>query len=184
MKSLRTFINDNELPAIYLDMDETIVDWMSGADAALAKFGYPKWTHDFWKQYSSEEADSIRWAVLNKVPNFWLNLKWMKDGKKLWDFLKPYKPNILSAYSTYSPTSKPEKLQWLAKNIGLNNLNKVHLVQRAEKKKFAVDINGNRTVLIDDYLKNCNEYKQAGGIAIQVTTVSDVISKLKSLGFK
>jgi len=184
MKSLKDFIVGKELPAIYLDMDETIVDWYQGADAALEKFGYPKWTHEFWKQYTNDGADAIRWAVLNKIPHFWINLKWMKDGKKLWEFVKPYKPNILSAYSDYSPTSIPEKQQWIAKNLGLNNLSNVHFVGRKDKKKYAVAANGNPNLLIDDYDKNCNEFRSSGGIAIQVTNVSEVISKLKSLGFK
>ena len=185
VRSLKDYIKSPpELPAIYLDMDETIVDWYAGADAALAKFGYPKWTHEFWKQYSQDEADAIRWAVVNKVPNFWVNLKFTKDGKKIWDFVKQYKPHILSACVDYSPTCKAEKQQWIARNLGLNNLGNVHLVKRSDKKKFATSRNGNPNLLIDDYDKNCNEFRIAGGLAIQTTTASEVISKLKALGFK
>lgn len=184
MKSFQDFITPGNLPPIYLDMDETIVDWYQGADAALAKFGYPKWTHEFWKQYSNDEADEIRWAILNKIPHFWVNLKFTKDGKKIWDFVKKYKPHILSACTQYDPRCKPEKQQWIAKNLGLNNLGNVHLVSRSDKKKFAKDPSGNPNILIDDYDKNCNEFRNSGGIAIQTTTASDVITKLKALGFK
>lgn len=184
MKSFQDFVTPANLPTIYLDMDETIVGWHQGADDALAKFGYPKWSHQFWKQYTNDEADEIRWAILNKVPNFWINLKFTSDGKRIWDFVKKYKPHILSACTGHSPTCKPEKQQWCAKYLGLNNLGQIHLVGRPDKKKFAKDPNGNPNLLIDDYSKNCGEFTAAGGKAIQTTTAVEVISKLKVLGFK
>lgn len=184
MKSFQDFVTPANLPAIYLDMDETIVGWHQGADDALAKFGYPKWSHQFWKQYADDEADEIRWAILNKVSNFWINLKFTSDGRRIWDFVKKYKPHILSACTGHSPSCKPEKHVWLAKNLGLNNLGNIYLVSRPEKKKFARAPSGAPNLLIDDYPKNCNEFRASGGLAIQVTTASEVIAELKALGFK
>lgn len=184
VQRLKDYIQEPDLPEIYLDMDETIVDWYEGANSALKKFGYPEWNHEFWKQYQNDEADDIKWSVINKIPNFWLNLKFTKDGKRIWDFVKKYKPHILSACTGHSPTCKSEKQKWLSRNLGLNNLSNVHLVKRSEKRLFAVGKNGKPNLLIDDYDKNCNEFRSAGGIAIQVTTASDVISKLQKLGFK
>jgi hypothetical protein len=37
--------------------------------------------------------------------------------------------------------------------------------------------------LIDDYDKNCIEYDASGGIAVQATSGSAVINKLKKLGY-
>lgn len=192
MKSFRVYINEDiatatvtktKLPDIYLDMDETIVDWMSGANKALKDAGHPEWMSDHWKKYSEIEADKIRWGVLNNTPNFWENLPWMPDGKKIWNFVKKYKPKILSACGTLAGNiCRDGKKRWLANHLGMNNLSGIHLVMRSEKKKYAV-ISGKPTILIDDYLKNCAEYKAAGGIAIQATTGDSVIDSLKRLGF-
>jgi hypothetical protein len=172
------------LPEIYLDMDETIVDWMKGANKALVAAGYPEWNNSFWNKYSEEEADVIRWGVLNDTPNFWENLDFMPDGKAIWNFVKKYKPKILSACGSKAGSICREgKMRWLTKHLGMNNLSGVHLVTRSEKKKYAV-VNGRPTILIDDYDKNCVEYKAAGGIPVKATTGSEVISKLKKIGFR
>lgn len=192
MKSFRTYLQEDvstsvatKLPDIYLDMDETLVDWMSGANAALKAAGKPEWKDSYWKEnHSDEEADEIRWDILNKTPNFWENLEFTPDGLLIWKFVKKYKPHILSACGDLAKTCKNGKKRWLAQRLGMKNLGKIHLVKRSQKKLFARDASKNPTVLIDDYLKNCQEYKSAGGIAIQVTTANQVIDKLKKLGFR
>jgi hypothetical protein len=188
MKSFRVYLQEDvatvtALPEIYLDMDETIVDWMSGANAALAAAGHPEWHADHWNKYSETEADKIKWEILNNTPNFWENLPWMPDGKQIWNFVKKYKPKILSACGALAgDVCREGKKRWIAKHLGNNNLGAVHLVLRSEKKNYA-RVNGKSTVLIDDYDKNCSEYESAGGIAVKATTGSAVISKLKKLGF-
>lgn len=191
MKSFRDYVTEadtatatkTQLPEIYLDMDETIVDWMSGANGALKAAGHPEWHADHWNKYSETEADKIKWDILNNTPQFWENLPWTSDGKKIWNFVKKYKPHILSACGDLAGNiCKSGKKRWIAKNLGNGNLSSINLVHRSEKKNFAKH-KGKPTVLIDDYAKNCAEYESAGGIAVQVTTGSAVISKLKSLGY-
>lgn len=194
MKSFHSYITEDvatatstqtQLPELYLDMDETIVDWMSGANAALKAAGKPEWYDPYWKEnHSDDEAEKIKWDILNKTPNFWEDLEFTKDGLMIWKFVKKYKPHILSACGTLTKTCKAGKKRWLAKRLGMKNIGNVHLVRRSQKKMYAKDENDKPTVLIDDYIKNCQEYKSAGGIAIQVTTANAVISKLRKLGFK
>lgn len=191
MKNFRSYlIEDNttatkiKLPEIYLDMDETIVDWLSGANKALHDAGYPEWRNQYWKKYSDEEADKIRWSVINATPNFWENLDFMPDGKSIWNFVKKYKPHILSACGSFAgDICREGKKRWLAKHLGTSNLSSINLVSRSQKKQYA-KLDGKSTILIDDYDKNCVEYQSAGGIAIQATSGSYVINKLKKLGFR
>lgn len=192
MKSFRVHIKEDvdvvtktKLPDIYLDMDETIVDWLGGANKALRDAGHPEWNDEYWSQkYSEDEADKIRWSVINAVPTFWEDLEFMPDGRRIWNFVKKYKPKILSACGTLSGNCKKGKLRWLAKHLGMKNLSDVHLVRRSQKKDYAKDDSGSPTVLIDDFAKNCLEYRSAGGLAIQATNGNDVINKLKRLGFR
>lgn len=176
---------DVKLPDIYLDMDETIVDWLSGADKALRAAGHPEWNDPSWtKKYSEEEADKIRWAVINANPTFWEDLEFMPDGRRIWNFVKKYKPKILSACGTLSGDCKKGKMRWLKRHLGMSNLSGIHLVRRSQKKDYAKDEDGQPTILIDDFAKNCLEYRSAGGYAIQATNGNSVISKLKQLGFR
>lgn len=190
MKSFRVFLKEDvatqtttALPEIYLDMDETIVDWMSGANAALRAAGLPEWKDKHWDTLSDDDADEQRWGAVNANPTFWEDLDFMPDGRRIWNFVKKYKPKILSACGPTAKDCKRGKMVWLKKHLGLKNLGGIHLVRRTDKKKFAV-VDDKPTILIDDYLKNCQEYKIAGGIAIQATNGNDVIAKLKRLGFK
>lgn len=179
-------VSSDSLPEIYLDMDGTIVDWETGANNALKAAGKPEWNDPYWEDtYGKKEDDKKKWEILNNTPSFWENLKFTDDGKKIWNFIKQYRPHILSACGVLTKGCKRGKINWINRYLEPKKyLGKIHLVNRADKKKFAVDSNDKPTVLIDDYIKNCQEYKSAGGIAVQVTTANEVIAKLRKLGFK
>ena len=88
----------------------------------------------------------------------------------------------MSAYTGRDPTSKVGKMKWLSKNTKFSR-SKIHLVLRSQKKDYA-KTDGKPNVLIDDYIKNINEWERAGGIGIHHTNTSKTLSKLKKLGFK
>ena len=106
----------------------------------------------------------------------------MSDGIALWKFIGKYSPYILSTPSKRMPTSKPEKKQWVAKNL-MTKPRAILLVPRQDKQKWAVT-NGLPNILIDDYIKNIREWEAEGGIGIWHKTTIKTISQLKELGFK
>ena len=114
--------------------------------------------------------------------DFWETLKWMPGSKKMWTFMKKYEPHILSAYSTKDANSRKGKMNWLRKEAKLTQKSRIHLVLREDKQKFAMT-NGKPNLLIDDYIKNVNEWKAVGGVAIHHTSGSNTIAELKRLGF-
>jgi len=170
------------LPSIYLDMDETIVEWLPAANHVLNAAGLPSWKDSYWKQFSDGHNDKVRWGAINNVPDFWETLNFSEDGRAIWEFVKQYKPYILSACGPHALHAKPGKMKWISRNLGYTNLSGIHLVRSHEKKDYAT-LNGKPCVLIDDYIKNCNEFQENGGISIQTTTANSVISQLKNLGF-
>ena len=123
-----------------------------------------------------------RWNAINQTKGFWANLEWMPGAKRLWDFISKYDTEILSAYSGRDPTSRTGKLKWLSKNTKIKR-GKINLVMRSDKQKYATT-NGKPNVLIDDYIKNINEWEAKGGIGVHHTNVSKTIAELKRLGFK
>ena len=94
-----------------------------------------------------------------------------------------YNPHVLSAYSGRDPNSKVGKMKWLDKNTKFKRAN-IHLVKRSQKQAYAKNRDGEPNVLIDDYLKNINEWEAKGGIGIHHTNVGKTIAELKKLGFK
>ena len=171
MKELIELIeaSKEDLPEIYCDLDEVLVDFMRGANAAVGG--------DFVKMDADE-----RWNKVNQVKGFWVNLGWKPNAKRLHSFIIKYNPYVLSAYTGRDPTSKVGKMKWLKKNTGFKRGN-IHLVLRSQKKNYATT-NEKPNVLIDDYIKNIREWEAKGGIGILHTDVGKTISELKRLGFK
>ena len=106
----------------------------------------------------------------------------MSDGKILWNFIRPYKPDLLSAYTNRDPNCKPGKLKWASKNLGLG-VNRVNLVMRSEKQGYAQTGYRSPAILIDDFPRNIQQFRARGGIGIVHTTASKTITELKKLGF-
>ena len=58
----------------------------------------------------------------------------------------------------------------------------INIVRRREKQNFAKN-QGRPAILIDDYPKNVQQFKSAGGIGIVHTSTQNTISQLKRIGF-
>jgi 5'(3')-deoxyribonucleotidase len=120
--------------------------------------------------------------MINQTKGFWENLEWMPSSKRLYKFIMRYDTFILSAYSGRDPSSKNGKMKWLNKNTNFKK-SRIKLVKRAQKQAYATT-NGEPNILIDDYIKNINEWEAKGGIGIRHTDVGKTINRLKQLGFK
>jgi|TARA_B110000967_G_scaffold157097_1_gene162186 5'(3')-deoxyribonucleotidase len=172
MKQLKTMMKVegvDGLPDIYCDLDQVLVNLMKGADEVV---GGSFVTHD----------KDERWKMINQTKDFWANLEWMPGSRKLYQFIKKYDPYVLSAYSARDPNSQVGKKKWLKKNTEFKK-SRINLVKREQKQKYAIT-DGKPNVLIDDYIKNINEWESKGGIGIHHTNVSKTISELKRVGFK
>jgi len=148
---------------IYCDMDGVIVDFDKG---------YKELTG---KEASFDTPKEEFWAPIQKAgASFWIKLQWMPDGKKLWEFIKPYNPDLLSAPSR-DESSKIGKFVWVKRNVPGTKL----ILRQAERKQEFATPN---SILIDDRADNIQRWKDAGGIGIVHTSAADTIQQLKDLG--
>jgi phosphopantetheine adenylyltransferase len=148
---------------IYCDMDGVIVDFDKGYKELTgreASFDTPK--EEFWAPIQKAGAE------------FWIKLQWMPDGKQLWEFIKPFNPQLLSAPSR-DESSKIGKFVWVKRNVPGTKL----ILRQAERKQEFATPN---SILIDDRADNIQRWKDAGGIGIHHTSASDTIQQLKDLG--
>ena len=171
MKNLLEMLtaSKEDLPDIYCDMDEVLVDFIAGANKVV---GEPFVTAD----------KDERWQKINQEKGFWANLNWKSGGKRLYQFKIKYDPYILYAASGRDPTSRLGKMKWLKKNTDFKR-GRILIVKRSQKKNYA-KTGDKPNILIDDYIKNINEWERSGGIGVHHTNVSKTISELKRLGFK
>jgi len=149
---------------IYCDMDGVLADFESGYEKLTGvdlKGEFQK-GDDFWEPISKAGV------------GFWAGLKWMPDGQKLWDYLKPYKPDLLSAPSR-EDSSRIGKHVWVKHKIPGTKL----ILRYAKQKQ---ELATPESILIDDRQVNIDQWEAAGGIGILHTSADNTISKLKELG--
>ena len=158
-----------DMPRIYVDMDGVLCDFVLAAKRA---------TGQNWQGLRSGQD----WESIKRTKNFWSTMPWTRDGRQLWNFIKKYQPHILSAYSIEDPNCIPGKRKWLKSNLGYTQNFMINIVRRREKKNFAMN-KGQPAILIDDYPKNVQQFKSAGGIGILHSNAQTTISQLRKIGF-
>jgi len=169
---------EREFGELYLDMDGVLADFESVAQKLLKAKNFPNLSDNHWVKNPGE-----LWEYLISSKNFWENLPMLPEGKRLWRYVREYKPNILSAYPDFYQKEAVEgKKKWLELHIGSSNLGTINIVSRKEKAKFAMS-HGKQNVLVDDFVKNIVEFNAAGGIGIQFINSTQAINQLKSIGF-
>jgi len=164
-----------KLPRIYCDMDGVLCDFKT---AAIKTTGM---SIDKWMENNNSND---KWKPIIDKKNFWHTLPWQPGGQQLWSYINNYEPHILSAYVEHAsdPNCIPGKRFWAQSHLGLPT-SRINLVKRRDKQNFA-KLNGESTLLIDDYIKNITQFRARGGIAIHHISAASTISQLKSLGFK
>jgi len=148
---------------IFCDLDGVLVDFNKGY--------YDLTGDDISGQH---RTDNGFYEPINKAGyNFWINLQWTKDGKKLWNYIKKYDPELLS-----SPTKKDEsiigKIDWVKRELP-----GVHLILRSSKNKK--DFAKKDTILIDDRPENIEQWINHGGIGILHSSTENTIKDLQKL---
>jgi FMN phosphatase YigB (HAD superfamily) len=148
---------------IYCDMDGVLVDFDKG---------YLKLTGS--ELGGEHRSDTDFWDPINKAGyDFWINLDWMTDGKRLWKYIEKHNPKLLSAPSR-EEESRVAKHDWVNKELP-----GVHLILRSAKHKK--DFAGPNCILIDDRIDNIQGWRDAGGIGIHHVSTKHTIDQLKVL---
>lgn len=132
-----------------------------------------------WQSLSKKD----RWDPIKQDGKFWEYLPWTPSGRALWGYIRKFDPHILSAYveETFDPSCIPGKTAWIRRNLGLGSSARINLVRRSQKRLYA-KANGKPAILIDDYVKNTNEFIAAGGIGITFQNHRQAITSLKRHG--
>ena len=150
---------------IYCDMDGVLADFERGYEELTGI--------NLQGEFQPEGAEF--WDPIQKAGvGYWAGLKWMPDGKQLWDYIKPYKPKLLSAPSR-DQSSRIGKHVWVKHKIPGTPL----ILRYANKKK---ELASPTSILIDDRQKNIDDWVAAGGIGILHTNTANTIKELQKLG--
>jgi 5'(3')-deoxyribonucleotidase len=136
---------------------------------------------------SKKEYGRLHASLLVKIfqtPNFWKNLEWMPDGKKLVRYVKanfnPDQVGILTAPMPEDIRCRPGKWSWIMNNLG-GWIKREHYFCDLNKERFIKKIDGKMQILIDDRTINVLAWRNAGGIAIHHKDASTTIRELEAI---
>jgi PAS domain-containing protein len=169
MLSIVKLFEQNNQIQVYCDLDGVLSDFNTAAEKGL---GYDK----------SKPVGDL-WSRIAKDPhNFWKTMPWMPDGKKLWAFIKPYNPIILSSVGNsltnkIGVEGKKGKLEWITRELGPQFAKTAIITVNGGKSQYSSP----DSVLIDDNKKNIDPWVEAGGIGIVHKSADDTIEKLKKV---
>lgn len=152
---------------IFVDLDGVLVDFEKGVLEATGK-------------RVDEQTPSEMWAVLARTPHFYARLDWLPDGRRLWHFLRPLDPTVLTGLPL-GRWAAPQKREWCRINLGpdvpvLTCLSR-HKATSAQK----VLQPGETPVLIDDRESLRASWEAIGGIFIHHTSAEESIGALRIL---
>ncbi len=168
MKSFKEYLEEKASYKIYVDMDGVLVDFLAGVMKELRINREPY----------QDEIDTFLSTAYGSTKKFWSTLPWLSDGKKLWNTLKDLNTEILSACPnkcTTTPSVVAGKKIWVKKNLKISK--GINITTRRGKLKFV----GPKHILIDDYMKNIEAWKGAGGIGIHHKNAVSTLAQLKKI---
>jgi hypothetical protein len=153
---------------IFCDMDGVLCDF----DARFKGINPEKLSPT---QYTTKYGTDKFWATIDaEGVGFWVGIKWMSDGKQLWEYISKYNPTLLSAPSR-QPSSRLGKRLWVKNNIPGAKL----VLASAEKKQ---NYSGTNKILIDDRPDNIDQWRSKGGIGILHVNTADTLKQLQNIG--
>lgn len=157
---------------IYCDMDGVLTDFESR---------FEHYSGMLPKEYENKHGITGFWNLIDVQVGvkFWAGMPWMPQGQALWNFISPYKPDLLTSPSRDN-NSRLGKNIWVKNHLSPKP--KVIFAYSKDKQRYANE----NSILIDDKKSNINEWTASGGIAIRCKDgdVNHVIEKLKELGYE
>ncbi len=177
------FIVSNSVK-IYCDLDGVLVDFKKGffkmtgvTTKSLQDACDDNFMNFFHRNINEKSVCEVE---------FWSNLDWMEDGRELWDFIKIYQPEIITAPS-YNP-SHPEEVRYCIKHNKsmqgktkwverLDFVNDLHFKEAMKKSELA---DAGR-ILIDDRLDIIESWRKKNGIGIHHINTEKTISELQTV---
>jgi len=102
---------------------------------------------------------------------WWANLPFLEEGKKLWSVISKIEPTPLILTSPMDRggyhASEEGKILWVKKNLGiLDNIRWEERVCFSHNKYELATIQGRPNVLIDDYPRKVDPFTESGGLGI------------------
>lgn len=158
-------LKDGSEVTLNCDLDGVQVDFEAGF-------------YDRFKISNKSIPEAEMWDMIQNNHDHWHDLPPMEDAMILWGYIRRFNPEILTGCpaSGYDKADA-EKRRWVVRHLG----DDIKVITCRSRDK-PLHMQMPRAILIDDLVKNCKRWTEAGGIAIRHTSAVDTIRQLKALG--
>eukprot|EP00611_Tribonema_gayanum_P017238 TRINITY_DN2980_c0_g1_i4.p1 TRINITY_DN2980_c0_g1~~TRINITY_DN2980_c0_g1_i4.p1 ORF type:complete len:367 (+),score=59.27 TRINITY_DN2980_c0_g1_i4:166-1101(+) len=151
-------------PVVFCDLDGVLADFETGVMAVTGRL-------------PDQMQPRYMWPLLARAPDFYTRLPWMKDGKQLWEFIKGYKPAILTGLPL-GQWAAPQKRRWCQRELGKPSDVPVITCMSRDKHTYC-RVPG--SILIDDRITAKDPWEAAGGVFVFHTSAQQSIAELQKL---
>lgn len=132
-------------------------------------------------KYGLKHGWKSAWKIIEDYgPDFYYDLEWLPDGKKMWKYLiENFKRvEILTGSPLFEvgEWAKKAKNKWCAEELGESII-----VNHKEGKYKQQFVKTPYDILVDDAPRNYRNWKEAGGIAILHSSADQTIKELEQL---
>ena len=165
-------MNNTPKYKIFVDLDGVLADFDKGIE---------KLTGSGPDKDNLKRDDKAMWKAVDAAGTFYRDLEPMADADELWAFLAPLKPTILTGIPKTAGAAE-QKREWCAGFVGNHvpvitcpSRNKINEAQRVTPE-------GVIPLLIDDWTKDMDVWKQGGGVFVLHTSAADTIAQLETMG--
>ena len=161
---------------VYVDMDGVLTDFERRFEQ-FAGVTPDEFISQKTIEFGDTKANEQFWDLIDEQigVRFWAGMPWMPEGEKLWKYIKPFKPTILTSPSR-KESSKIGKGVWIKRNMSGTPYKFGY--KASGKAKYATP----NSILIDDREDNIDAWKAAGGIGILFKSTEQVINELAKIG--
>jgi hypothetical protein len=153
-------------PMIFVDLDGVLVDLVKGLGNKIGKELTAERSDEFLQEYKKFINSTSAWDL----SQFYAKLPPTADCERLWNAFKGYKPLILSACSSKTPIVYGKEL-WCFTHLAIQS-DRVFLTQKSFDKALYAS---KKSLLIDDFDKNIEKFREAGGMGIHHRNADETI---------
>ena len=155
-------------PVLYLDMDGVLADFNTAARDLLG-------ATDAEENRAAQAGrwPDHRWRMIAEQEHFYLNLPKTAIADQLVELALRFRENldfelrVLTAIPSGNdmPDAFHDKIDWMNQHYGEHNI-RVHFGPYSHDK--ARHCQSSEDILVDDRTSNCDQWRAAGGVAVQV----------------
>ena len=148
---------------------------MYAFDTHFSKLSGTTW---YYTDKLTKREKGAKWDVIRRAGTFYRDLPLMPGALEMWDYLQPYEPCILSAYSIRIPESYHQKIEACERDLpGITRDRIILVADAADKAQYCEP----GDILLDDRKSNVDEWLAEGGHGILFKSMAQAMADLRRI---